>query len=347
MGVGEHDIGKNADNTARLGRRLLWLLAAGAGVVAVGAARRVLHVPAPEPQKPVVSPWRAVKAILWRLIDRIYADRILSVAAGATFYGLLALFPAITAMVSLYGLVADAGTVVQHVSALSGLLPTAGVELISEQITRIASKGAGTLGAAFFTSLAISLWSAMAGVKGVFEALNVAEGKAEQRSFIEINLLALAFTLGSILFVILAISAIVVVPVVLEYVSAGRSNEQWLKAMRWPVLLTVVVAFIALLYRYGPCRSGFRWRWVTLGSLVAGLLWLGASALFSFYVTNLASYNETYGSLGAVMAFMTWMWLSISIIILGALLNAELTVMVPRLEQFALLSARTAKDGVK
>lgn len=309
------------------------MLAAGFGVLAVSTAGRLLNLgKAAAVAPPPISPLAALWMILQRLVDRMYADRMLSVAAGATFYGLLALFPGITALVSLYGLIADPSTVVNHVTTLSGLLPSSGIDLISEQIKRIAGKGTGTLSAAFFTSLIVSLWSAMAGMKSIFEALNVAEGRPEKRSFWTINILALSFTLGSIAFVILAISAIVLIPAMLDAIGFVGPSEQALRVLRWPLLLIAIVIYVATLYRYGPCRSGFRWRWVTLGSAVAGSLWFAASLLFSLYVGSLGNYNEIYGSLGAVVAFMTWMWLSISIIILGAVLNAELTILVPRLE---------------
>lgn len=314
-------------------RRFLWMLAAGFGVLALSAAGRVISLgKAPPADPPQISPMSAIWMILQRLVDRMYADRMLSVAAGATFYGLLALFPGITALVSLYGLIADPNTVVNHVSTLSGLLPSSGIDLISEQVKRIAGKGTGTLSAAFFTSLVVSLWSAMAGMKSIFEALNVAESRPEQRSFWTVNLLALTFTLGSIAFVIIAISAIVLIPAVLDYIGFVGPSEHALRLLRWPLLLLAIIIYVATLYRYGPCRSGFRWRWVTLGSAVAGSLWFAASLLFSLYVGSLGNYNEVYGSLGAVVAFMTWMWLSISIIILGAVLNSELTILVPRLE---------------
>jgi membrane protein len=152
-------------------------------------------------------------------------DRILAVAAGVTFYGLLALFPAIAALVAIYGLFADPTTIQDHLNLLSGVLPGGALEVISEQVKRITSKGSGTLGFAFFSGLAISVWSANAGMKAMFDALNVAYGEDEKRGFIALNLLSLAFTLGMILFVLVAIGAIVVVPIVLNFIGLGTVTE--------------------------------------------------------------------------------------------------------------------------
>ena len=162
-----------------------------------------------EATSPTEIPARGWKDILWRVYEEMNKDRILAVAAGVTFYGLLALFPAIAALVAIYGLFADPATIQDHLNLLSGVLPGGALEVISEQVKRITSKGSGTLGFAFFSGLAISLWSANAGMKAMFDALNVAYGEEEKRGFIALNLLSLAFTLGMILFVLVAIGAIV------------------------------------------------------------------------------------------------------------------------------------------
>ena len=277
-----------------------------------------------EATSPTEIPARGWKDILWRVYEEMNKDRILAVAAGVTFYGLLALFPAIAALVAIYGLFADPTTIQDHLNLLSGVLPGGALEVISEQVKRITSKGSGTLGFAFFSGLAISLWSANAGMKAMFDALNVAYGEEEKRGFIALNLLSLAFTLGMILFVLVAIGAIVVVPILLNSIGLGTGTEWIISVARWPLLLGAVVLVLAILSRYGPSRDTAQWRWITPGSLVAAVVWIAASMLFSWYVTNFGNYNETYGSLGAVIGFMTWMWLSTTVVLVGAELNAEI-----------------------
>ena len=248
----------------------------------------------------------------------------MSVAAGVTYYALLALFPAIAALVSIYGLFADPATIQDHLTALSGVLPEGALDIIREQVTRIAAQGGGTLGLSFVLGLAISLWSANAGMKAVFDALNIVYDEEEKRSFVSLNLRSLAFTLGAIAFILVAIAGIVVLPILLDFVGLGSGTEWLLAIGRWPILLAGVVLGLAVLYRYGPSRDTAEWKWVTPGGIVAAVLWLVVSMLFSWYVANFGSYNETYGSLGAVIGFMTWIWISSIVVLMGAEINAEM-----------------------
>ena len=275
-------------------------------------------------ETPAEIPAKGWKDILWRSYEEMNKDRILAVAAGVTYFGLLALFPAITAFVSMYGLFADAATINEHLAALSGFLPGGATEIIADQVKRINQNSTGTLGFAFFTGLAIALWSANAGMKAMFDALNVAYGEEEKRGFFKLNLISLSFTLGAIVFILLAIGAIVVVPLVLQFVGLGKVAEWILWLARWPALLLAIVVGLAVLYRYGPSRDQPEWKWITPGSIVAAVVWIVASMLFSWYVSNYANYNETYGSLGAAIGFMTWLWLSTTIVLVGGELNAEI-----------------------
>jgi membrane protein len=275
-------------------------------------------------EKPSEVPAKGWKDIFWRVYEQVGEDRVLSVAAGVTFYSLLAIFPGIAAFVSLYGLAADATTIGQHLTLLSGFLPGGALQIIEEQVRNITSKPGGALGFAFFAGLAISLWSANAGMKAMFDALNIVYDEEEKRSFLKLNLVSLTFTAGAILFLLVALGAVVVIPVILKLIPFGGVIEGLLSLSRWPLLFLGVLFGLACLYRYGPSRDKAEWRWVTWGGGIAAAVWLVGSMLFSWYVANFGNYNETYGSLGAAIGFMTWIWLSTTVILLGGEINAEL-----------------------
>jgi membrane protein len=272
---------------------------------------------------PSEIPAKGWKDIGLRVFHDVSENNIVSVAAGVTFYVLLAIFPAVAALVSCYGLVADVATINEHLQSLQGVVPSGALEIIGEQVKRIAAKGDTTLGLTFFTGIVLSLWSANGGMKAVFSALNIVYEERETRSFVWLNLRSLAFTAGALLFIILALVGIVVVPAAIAII--GLSTEAWYIALlRWPVLLFAVLGGLALLYRYGPSRDAPRWRWVTWGSALAAVAWVVTSLGFSWYVANFGKYNETYGSLGAVIGFMTWIWISTTIVLIGAEVNAEM-----------------------
>jgi membrane protein len=272
---------------------------------------------------PTEIPAKGWKDVALRIYNGISEDRILALAAGVTFYVLLALFPGIAGLIALYGLYADAGTISQHLDTLAGVLPEGGLQIIREQIERLAAQPPQRLGIATIIGLGVSLWSANGGMKAMFDALNVVYHEKERRSFIRLNAISLAFTLGAMAFILVALAAMTVLPAVLSYLGLSRVTELLLRIGRWPVLLLVVSFAIAVIYRYGPSRDQPKWRWITPGSVFAALAWLCLSLLFSWYTENFGSYNETYGSLGAVIGFMTWLWLSSIVILLGAKLNAE------------------------
>ena len=273
---------------------------------------------------PSEIPARGWWDILKRTAQQVSEDRVLTEAAGITFYALLALFPAIAALISIYGLFADPATVGEHLDALEGVLPGGGVQIIGEQVQRIASKADGALGFGAVVGLLTSLWSANQAMKAVVDSLNVVYEEEERRGFFARLALTMAFTLGGIAFVIVAIGAVVVLPVVLNFVGLGGTAEVLLRVLRWPLLLVGVGVFLALVYRYGPSRDRAKWRWVSWGSAVASVIWVIGSLAFSWYVTNFGNYNETYGSLGAVIGFMTWIWLSATVVLVGAELDAEM-----------------------
>ena len=268
-------------------------------------------------------PWRGWKDIFLRTYKEIQEDRLLAVAAGVVFFGLLAFFPAVTAFVSLYGLFVDPGTIRDHLDLAASVMPAGAVQILREQVERIVSKPPSTLGFAFLVSIGIALWSANSGMKAVMDALNVAYEEDEKRSFIRLNLISLAFTIGGLIVLLLALSAVVVFPLILAAIGLTDWVQTIIWLIRWPVLLAFVILGLAVLYRFGPSRREPKWQWVTSGSLFAATAWIVVSLLLSWYLQNFANYNATYGSLGAAIGFMMWLWLSSLVILLGAELNSE------------------------
>ncbi len=271
-----------------------------------------LQLPAPD--------W---KDILRRTASGLSKDRILAEAAGVTFYGLLALFPALATLISIYGLFSNPASVEGQVQALSGVLPGGGMEIITQQLHALTSSPPKALGLGVVIGFLTSIWSANAGMKAMFDALNAVYEETETRGFVRLTLRSLAFTVGAIVFLALAMVALVVAPAVTRWIGSPLVDALVVFG-RWPLLLVVVTVFLAVLYRYGPCRGWAPWRWVTWGGAAAAIGWLLVSAAFSYYAANFGSYNKTYGSLGAAVGLMTWIWLSTSVILLGAELDSQI-----------------------
>lgn len=272
---------------------------------------------------PEQIPAKGWKDILFRVYEEINDDRVMANAAGVTFYALLALFPAIGAFVAIYGLFADPLTIQQHLDQAKNILPYGAADIIGEQLKSATSKESSTLGFTFAIGLLVSLWSANSGMKAMFDALNVAYNEKEKRSFVWLNLQSLVFTLGSFVFLVLTLGTVVAVPLVLHTLPLGPLAGWAVAIAPWFVMLGVIVLALAVLYRYGPSRTEPQWRWVSPGSLIAAFLWLAASGGLSLYASNFANYDKTYGSLGAAIGFMIWMWVSTIIILVGAELNSE------------------------
>jgi membrane protein len=256
---------------------------------------------------PSKIPAREWKDIFLRVYNGISKDRIFANAAGVTFYSLLALFPGIAALVSIYGLFADPSTIVSHLDTIVGFAPGGAINVLREQLARLAVQGSTTLGVGFFVGLMISLWSANSGMKALFDALNAVYEEDEKRSFTKLNAVTLSFTIGTIGFLLIALACIVALPVVLNYFPAPGVTGLVLKIARWPILLVLVAFALTLIYRFGPSRAELRRQSITWGSAFAAILWLAASALFSWYAANFGNFNKTYGSLGAIIGYMTWM----------------------------------------
>lgn len=264
------------------------------------------------------------KDVLYRTWQQVGDDRLLALAAGVVFYGLLAIFPAITALVSSYALFADAATIRGHLDLVTPLMPAGAFSIVTEQVTRIVSRTTGNLSLTFFTGLGLAIWSANAGVKAIIDALNIVYGVKERRSFIWLNLVSLAFTVAAVVALLLAFGAIVIVPVMLSYLPLYGYDATLLPMLRWPLLFVAVLLGLAVLYRFGPNRDQARWQFLSAGAVFAASAWLSGSALLSWYLGNFANYDATYGSLGAGIGLMMWLWMTAIVVLVGAELNSEI-----------------------
>ncbi len=274
------------------------------------------------------SPWRMTwlgwKDIAARTFAETFEDRLLAVAGSIAFFTLLAIVPGLSVLVSLYGLVAadalDPGQLVQ----LFAVLPASARDLVTEQLQRLAAKPGGDLSFNLAISLAIAAWSANAATKGLFDGLNVIYEEAEKRSFLKLNAVSLCLTLGAIALLIAALFVIAVLPALIQRLPLSSTLETLIWLVRWPLFFAAGATGIALLYWVGPSRRPARFIWVLPGALLAALLWGIASAAFSWYVSKLGNYTAAYGSLATVIVFMTWLWISASVVLVGAELNSEL-----------------------
>jgi len=272
---------------------------------------------------PSENPAWGWKDILLRVWKNIGEDRVLLVAAGVTFYCLLAIFPAIAALVAIYGFFTDPASISAQVDKVSGVMPGGALDVIRNQMNMVASQGASKLGVAFIIGFFISLWSANAGIKSIFDALNLVYDEPEKRGLIRLNLVSLAFTVAAIVFILIAVACIAALPVIASSQLQG-ATALIVRIVRWPILFVIIAVGLACVYRYGPSRAEPQWRWITSGSAFAAIAWIAVSIGFSWYAANFGSYNKTYGSLAAIVVFMMWLWLSIAVILIGAELDAEL-----------------------
>ncbi|MBA4148545.1 MAG: YihY/virulence factor BrkB family protein [Verrucomicrobia bacterium] len=286
-----------------------------------------------EAERPTAIPRKGWRDILKRTKAEMDDDNMLIIAAGVAFYLLIGIVPGLIALISIYGLIADPGQVQQQFAAISGVLPQAASELLSGQMQRIAGNNtAAGWGAAI--SILAALWASSSAMKALVRALNIAYDETEKRSFIKLTAITLVLTLGVVATGIVAIGAIVFLPMVLNFVGFGDNSQLIANLIRWPLLALIAVLGLAVLYRFGPNRTEPQWRWVSGGAVVAMLLWVLASAAFSFYVSNFGNYNEMYGSLAAIVIMMLWLYLSSLAVLIGAELNAE-------------MEHQTAKDTTK
>ena len=274
--------------------------------------------------RPLRFSFAEFKAIGWRLFNSIGEENLTLIAAGVSFYAMLALVPTLIALISLYGFVANPEDMQSLVALLQPLLPQIAYELLEAQVASLAARSNTTFTITSVGGALLAVWSAKAGVNALLTGLNVANRERDDRSFLKAMLLSYVLTLGLILVMAITLAAIVIIPAVISFIPDEDWQTRLVLWLRWPIAVAAVVISLGILYRLGPSRRGAKARWLSPGALLATGIWILASAGLSFYVSTFGTYQATYGALGAVIVLMLWFWLSTLIVLIGARLNAEM-----------------------
>lgn len=274
-------------------------------------------------QRPSEIPKRGWWDIAVRVNKELTRDNVAIIAGGLALYALLAVFPALAAAVSIYGLFASPTDVATHMQQLAANLPEDATSILQRQLQDLAQRDR-TLSIGLFAGIGIALWSARRGMVALMAATNLAYDEEDERGFIKKTLVSVAFTIGAVLGFLAVLLLGVAIPAALALLPLGSTAEVVLLIARWGLLWLIAVVGLAVVYRYAPDRKEARWSWITPGSMVASTLWLAGSLLFALYVRNWGSYGETYGALGGVVVLLMWFYLSGYVIVLGAEINAEM-----------------------
>jgi membrane protein len=264
--------------------------------------------------------WR----VLRRALGEFEQDRIPSVAAAITFFFLLALFPALACIVSIYGAFADRATIVHELTLISGFVPDGALNVLQTDLDRLAALPAIKFNLGFLVALVLAVWSASGGVKALIDGLNVAYETRDTRSFLMLSLDTFLLTFIAVISAALAIALAVALPAVLAHLPFDTWFVLSFRILIWPLSFAACVVLSSLIYRFGPNRTHTKWRWVTWGGVFASAAWIGGTMLFAWYVRHFGHYNEVYGNLGAIVGFLTWIWLSLVVLLLGAEINCEI-----------------------
>jgi len=280
-------------------------------------------VPGQDADSPTDVPARGWLQIVKRAWKEAKTDQVPLLGAGVAFYAFLSLFPAMVALVLVYGLVADPSKIASQVKSMTGALPPEAQQLITSQLQSMASGQSRGLGIGLIVSIALALWSASGGMGHLITAVNTAYDEEETRSFVKRKLLALGLTLGAIVFMIVIIGIVVAVPALLAAGVSSTPLRVLLTVVQFIVLVAAVAAALALVYRLAPDRDSPKLKWVSTGSIIATVLWLVASIGFSLYTSHFGSYAKTYGALASVVVLLLWLWITSYAILLGAEINAE------------------------
>ncbi len=270
--------------------------------------------------------------VVLKVYDEIFRDRLMLIAAGVAFYVMLSLFPAMTVLIWLYGLVADPAQAVALLTDLAFLLPAGSLELLQQQAKAIAATGRSNPNTLILVSILIAVWSSNAGMKSIFDAMNIIYNEDEKRGIIAYNVQSALFTLGALAIFLATLAVLVFVPILLSYVNLQGTFAKVFIYLRWPLLYGITVVFLILLNRYGPSRESHRARWSIWGSALGAALWIAVSLAFSWYVEHLGNLSATYGSIAAIAGLMLWLWLSALAILIGFELNHELELRTQRWE---------------
>ncbi len=261
---------------------------------------------------------------IWRILRVVWTtagDKHLGlIAAGVAFFGMFGIFPGIAAVIAIFGLLSDPVIIAEQLALMEGIIPPDAYNLIASQVFRLAAAPSQALGWATFLSIMLALWSCRAGVGALIGGLNAIAGERTRNSLWQV-VVALLLTVALVLLAIVAMTVVVIVPIGLAFIPVANSTAWVLEGIRWLIALGVLLTGLSLLYRFGPARIGGRGRWITVGAVVVVILWVAASAGLSFYLTNFGSYNEVYGSIGAVIGLLLWLYVSAYLILLGAALN--------------------------
>jgi membrane protein len=276
-----------------------------------------------EAGRPGEIPAKGWKDVLWRAWKHSGEDNMSIVAGGVTYGILVALFPGLAALVSIYGLISDPADIERQLNAISHLMPAEAQKLIGDELHQLASHSGSALSIGAVVGFVLAVWAASRGMSAMITALNIAYEEKETRGFLKLNLLALGLTFGLMLTGLVAIVLVAGVPAALNFIGLGQTARWLILVLEWPLLIGFLLLFLAVLYRFAPNRDKPQWRWVSPGAVTATLLWLIASILFTVYVTNFNSYDKTYGSLGAIVILLTWLYISTYVVLLGAEINAE------------------------
>ncbi|RBY85501.1 YihY/virulence factor BrkB family protein [Blastococcus sp. TF02A-30] len=281
------------------------------------------RLPGIDAASPLQIPARGWKQVIKRAWAENNADNMPIIAGGVAFFGFLAVFPALIALISIYGLVSSPEDAARQVEEVTAGLPEAAQDLIEEQVTAVTENAGGALTLSLIISIVAALWSASGGVNNLVKAVNIAYDEVETRNFLKLRALSLALTLGAIVFVVLTIGLVAVLPVVLDALPLGGFGTVLAEIARWAALLAVVAGSLAVLYRVAPDRDAPRLRWVSLGSVVVTVVWALVSLGFTIYVNNFGSYDKTYGAIAGVIVLMLWLYLTCYLVLLGAEINSE------------------------
>jgi membrane protein len=269
-------------------------------------------------------PWRGWRRVIRRVVRRLGVEGLSTAAGGVAFFALMSLFPAIVAAVLIYGIFADPGIVREHLALIRHLIPTSAYKVLEDQITALVTRPATGLGWGLLISLVIAIWSASRGIAALIEIIGMAYRQKDNRSILKSILLSIVFTFLGGVFLLFTVLMVGAVPALLRVMWLPSGTETLVELVRWPILAAAIVAAILCLYRFAPDREEAKWRWIVPGALLASGAWMLFSLGFSLYVDNFASYDATFGSVAAIVVLMLWLYYTIFIIVVGAVLNAEL-----------------------